>query len=545
MAVVCGMSKSLAVTALTGIQVIDVARVGEGWVVSADGPRQGACLSCGEASTARHGSYRRSLHDLPAQGASVIIELAITRLKCANQRCDRRTFSATVSKVAGFRARRTSRLTELVRLLGHSTGGRTAERLLTRFGVPGSDDTVLRHLKRPSSQHIAAVPRVVGIDDWAWRKSHTYGTIVVDLERRTVVDVLGDRSSSSVAAWLGAHPSVEIISRDRHGLYAEGARIGAPQARQVADRFHLVQNLRETIEKQLARLERPLRTTASAAIEGEDDRAGLHSFRQAKFEQVRSLYDAGRTATAITQELGLSRKRVDKWIRLRELPDRNASAPTAKSPAYYQGHLSRRWAEGCTVVRRLFTEIQGLGFTGCYTHLARFVASWRREGSGAPQVTTPAPSGLLARDPATGRQISPQISPQTASILCIKPRALLTPRQAVAVEALKASSTDFAAMRAFALRFRGILRSRDGLMLDQWLYDAHRFGIYALQRFVCTLQGDLDAVRNAVTERWSNGQTEGQISRLKTLKRAMYGRADVSLLRARMLPLEPVSLHTM
>jgi transposase len=140
---------------------------------------------------------------------------------------------------------------EIVRLLGHSTGGRTAERLLARLGMPVSDDTVLRHLKRLSSQRLAGAPRVVGIDDWAWRKGHTYGTIMVDLESQTVVDVLPDRSSSSVAAWLGAHPSVEIISRDRHGLYAEGARIGAPQARQVADRFHLVQNLREVIEKQL------------------------------------------------------------------------------------------------------------------------------------------------------------------------------------------------------------------------------------------------------------------------------------------------------
>ena len=310
---------------------------------------------------------------------------------------------------------------------------------------------------------------MVGIDDWAWRKGHAYGTIIVDLERRTVVDVLGCRSSSSVAAWLGAHPSVEVVSRDRHGLYAEGARIGAPQAQQVADRFHLVQNLRETIERQLARLERPLRATASAAIEGEDDRAGLRGVRQAKFEQVRALRDAGRTATAITRELGLSRKRVDKWIRLEELPGRNAMAPTPKSPAYYQGHLSRRWAEGCTVVRRLFTEIQSLGFTGCHTHLARFVASWRREGKEPRQRMTPAHSGLLARDPATRRQISPQ----TASILCIKPRPLLTPRQAVEIDALKASSAEFAAMRAIAMRFRSILRSRDGVKLDEWLHDRH------------------------------------------------------------------------
>jgi hypothetical protein len=175
--------------------------------------------------------------------------------------------------------------------------------------------------------------------------------------------------------------------------------------------------LREVPEKQLGRLERPLRTKVSAAAEDDDTRAGLRRLLQAKFEQVRRLYDAGKTATAITQELGLSRKRVDKWIHLQILPERNAMAPTPRSPAYYEGYLSRRWAEGCTVVRRLLTEIRHLGFTGCYTHLARFVSSWRRESDGQEAQPTATPSGLVAQVPVTGRQISPQM----AAMLCIKP----------------------------------------------------------------------------------------------------------------------------
>jgi transposase len=541
-AVAIGMNKFLAVKPLAGIQVIDVTRVGGGWMIVAKGPRRGACPSCGALSGSRHGSYRRSLQDLPAQGAPVTIDLVVTRLKCLAEHCSRRTFSADVPDVMAPRARRTSRVIEIVRLLAHSTGGREAERLLACFGMVVSDDTVIRHLKRQFAPLDTTPPRVVGIDDWSWRKGQSYGTIMVDLERRSVVDVLADRSSSSVAAWLGAHPSIEIISRDRQGLYAEGARIGAPQARQVADRFHLVQNLREMIEKQLGRLERPVRIEGSAAIEVEATRAGMRGLQQAKFGQVRLLYDAGKTATAITQELGLSRKRVDKWIRLKALPERHAMSPTPRSPAFYQSHLSRRWAEGCTVVRRLFVEIQRLGFTGCYTHLARFVASWRREGESAQgKVAAPISLGLLARDPTTGRQISPR----TAAILCIKPRTQLTPCQAIAVDELKASSTEFSAMRAYAMRFRGILRSRNSAKLDGWLEDAHHCGIYALQRFARTVQGDLDAVRNAVIEPWSNGQTEGQISRLKTLKRAMCGRAGVELLRARMLPLQPAAFHTM
>jgi hypothetical protein len=179
------------------------------------------------------------------------------------------------------------------------------------------------------------------------------------------------------------------------------------------------------IEKQLSRLERPLRAQGSAAIEDEDTSAGLHGLRQTKFEQVRLLYDAGKTATAIAQTLGLSRRRVDEWIRLEVLPERNAMAPTPRSPAYYHGHLSRRWSEGCTVVRRLLTEIQRLGFTGCYAHLSQFVASWRREKEGRRSETVSCSTGLLAQDPTTGRQMSPQI----AATLCIKPRAHLTSRK--------------------------------------------------------------------------------------------------------------------
>lgn len=203
-----------------------------------------------------------------------MIKLAVTRLKCLNQQCARRTFSGCASNEIVQNARRTSRVAEIVRLLGHSTGGRPAERLLGCFGMVVSDDTVLRCLKSRSATPSATALRVVGIDDWSWRKGQTYGTIIVDLERRCVVDVLADRSSTSVAAWLSAHPSIEIVSRDRQGLYAEGARIGAPQARQIADRFHLIQNLREVIEKQLGRLERPLRTKVSEAAEIDDTRAG-------------------------------------------------------------------------------------------------------------------------------------------------------------------------------------------------------------------------------------------------------------------------------
>jgi len=454
---------------------------------------------------------------------------------------------------------------ELVRLLGHAAGGRAAERLMTRLGMPMSDDTILRHLKRRAATFTSAQPvlRVVGIDDWSWIKGRRYGTLIVDLERRQVAGVLPERSAESTAQWLSEHPEVEVVSRDRCGVYAQGARRGAPQARQVADRFHLLQNLRERIEEQLSRggtAEAPASREADAesglgapvvacSPRGEPDLAvhrhlvkqARRDMRQTLFDRVRSLRDGGSSLIDIMRETGLNWRTVGRWTRLATLPTRRIMTPKTSSPAYCQEYLARRWAEGCKVGRRLLPEIQRLGYTGSFSNLERLLMQWRAVGH-AHLAPTPAPADRspVATDPRTGHLISPII----AAVLCMKPRPMLTPRQVTKVQAMKDASPDFVAMRAFAMRFRGIMRSGDTDKLTTWIDDVLGSGIYAMQRFGKSLRQDLDAVRNAMTEPWSNGQAEGQINRLKTPKRAMYGRAGVELLRARMLPLQQPTSHT-
>jgi hypothetical protein len=187
----------------------------------------------------------------------------------------------------------------------------------------------------------------------------------------------------------------------------------------------------------------------------------------------------------------------------------------------------------------LLLEIRDLGYTGSLSHLGRLLAGWRRAGRPVTvdAVTTATP---LLIDPLTGHLVSPIV----AAALCVKPRGLLTEAQVAKVDAFKAISSEFAAMRALAMRFRGILRGGDVDKLTVWLHDADRSALYGIRRFAHTLRLDLAAVRNAITETWSNGQTEGQINRLKMLKRAMYGRAGTDLLRARMIPLSPIQTHT-
>ena len=229
-------------------------------------------------------------------------------------------------------ARRTTRMAGIVRLFGHAAGGRPSERLMARLGMPVGHTTILRHVKRGARGGLATL-RVAGIDDWAWKKGATYGTMIVDLERRQVVDVLADRSADSTAEWLRVHPEVEIVSRDRAGLYADGARQGAPQARQIADRFHLLQNFREAVERQLGGLGPSIRrgppsrsnddVDPTVTVAGDQPgvsankrqvstRQSRAGDRQVLFDRIRALYDTDVTIRNIARELGLGLRRVQR-----------------------------------------------------------------------------------------------------------------------------------------------------------------------------------------------------------------------------------------
>ena len=256
------------------------------------------------------------------------------------------------------------------------------------------------------------------------------------------------------------------------------------------------------------------------------------------FDRVKVLQGAGNGIRAIIRETGFNWRTVAKWVELDELPERNVMAPKSTTPSKFQTYLSRRWAEGCTTGRDLLPEIKCLGYTGSLSQLERLLTQWRHVGHAMAANAPAAATGMLS-DPTTGQLVSPIV----AAALCIKPRGLLTEPQAARINAFKTMSTEFATMRGLAMRFRGILRGSDIEKLDIWLHDADRSGLYGIRRFARSLRQDLAAVRNAITEIWSNGQAEGQINRLKILKRAMYGSAGVELLRARMLPIRPTEEH--
>jgi transposase len=249
-----------------------------------------------------------------------------------------------------------------------------------------------------------------------------------------------------------------------------------------------------------------------------------------RFNQVKELQRAGHHLNSIVEQSGLNWRTVAKWMTSDVLPKRRLMDPRSTNPVKFEGFLAQQWNDGYRNGRRLLTEVRQQGYTGSFSHLERLLRTWRRAGSA---LLTQASS----RDDPPIVPSHPIVPPIAASILCIKPRGQLTHQEEAKVNWLKAAAPAFAIMRQLAMRFRGIFRGCDPSKLDAWLDDAYHTGLYGIRRFVRFLRRDIEAVRSAITETWSNGQTEGQINRLKTLKRSMYGRAGTELLRARMLPL--------
>jgi transposase len=224
--------------------VVEGAEVGANVVeFAARSPQKEAnCPSCGSPSHRVHSKYHRLLSDLPSHGRAIRIRLLVRRFRCMQTACSTRIFAERLAgDVAPPFSRRTSRLERIVHHLGLSLGGRPAAELAERLMFPVSNDTLLRVVRR----HAVAPddsPRVIGIDDWAWRRGQRYGTVVCDLERRRIIDLLPDREPATLDAWLGAHPSIEVIARDRGGGYRGAATRARPEAVQVADRWHLMEN---------------------------------------------------------------------------------------------------------------------------------------------------------------------------------------------------------------------------------------------------------------------------------------------------------------
>lgn len=509
---------------------------------------EASCPSCAQPSARIHSRYQRTPRDLPFGTRPVRLLVQLRRFFCDQPTCPRRTFAERLPDFLPPKAQRTTRFSASVQALGFLSSGEAAGRVSHTLHLPTSPDTVLRSLHQAPLPD-RPTPRVLGVDDFAFRKRHTYGTLLVDLERHQPVDVLPDRTAATLAAWLDAHPGVAVVARDRSTEYARGIKDGAPAALQVADRWHLLQNVREALERAFVQLRSRLSelglpagadgaiarrrlkpVSATEAVRQQQNRAQ----RLARYEQVKRLAAAGTSQRASAQLVGLSRGTVIQYLRASEFPERAARQPLPSHLDPYLLFLQQRWTEGCTNSSQLWREIVARGYGGGRVQVARWVQQQRV----TPAPTTPKqyrqhkPSEVVQAPLSPPKHDLPPLR-QLAWLMVKQPTHVTEDEQRL-LERYQEEGT-FAQAYELGQRFVSLVRERNDTGLDDWLEDAKTSEPPALRAFAETLAQDGEAVRAALREPWSTGQVEGHVTRLKCIKRQMYGRASFALLRCRVL----------
>jgi transposase len=525
------------------------------------------CPLCGEPADRVHSRATRTLADLPWAGVVVRLRVRVRKFFCDTPSCPRRIFAERLAGIAQASARRTDRQRAALLDLAVALGGEAGARMAAKRGMRVSPDALLRLIRRAPEVERPA-PTMIGVDDWAIHKGLTYGTILVDLERHRPVDLLPGRSSESLAAWLKAHPGVTLIARDRAGAYAEGARDGAgayaegardgaPDAVQVADRWHLVDNLADALEDFFRSKGASLAAATAAqnapatdataapgpALAGEvyqgkrrHPRPQLARARQeaaaeagvvrrrAKYEQARALHAQGATNAAIARAVGIGYRTVYRYLH-QDPPARKRRSDYGQRRVItpFEPYLLKRWAEGCQTATVLWREIRAQGFAYSLTNVQRFAAELRRAG----------PSPVGRPRPALTRPHGPP--PRQVAALVLRRPEKRTDEQSAYLRQRRVEDSAIATVVDVAADFLTMLRRREGQRLPAWLDAAEGSGTEDLVRFARKLRSDLPAVQAGLTRRESNGQTEGQVNRLQLLKRQGYGRAKVDLLRKRVL----------
>jgi transposase len=489
-----------------------------------------ACSVCGHYSSGVHNHYTRKVRDLPWASYTVCISLVVKRFRCHSDKCARKIFSEPVSFLPAY-ARRTKRMTKVLAQIGFGLGGQAGAYLANLLGMPLSDTTLTRLLCKVQEQPIA-IPKVLGvdkvdltlrvIDPRAIKKGVTYGTILVDLEKGQPIDLLTNREADTLSNWLKAHPGVEIITRDRASAYANGAACGAPNAIQVADRWHLLRNMGEALKKMMEKATPQIRKAAETIAENN---------KQQKQHELEGIPIIGHSVslsspTALramlfkeAKRLNISRTTVTKYQALAYYPARYMPPDRRSGVLPWREYLIERWNQGERNIKKLWREIYEQGYRGAAGSVYRFFDT-------VPKDTVKFPDIEL--------EIKNWTPTKVQYLLC-KADDQLSQEEKQYLSVLIEQYPPAQCARRLALTFRKIFELKEAKLLRPWIAEAKESHIPALKNFATGLESDYTAVEAAATYEWSNGQVEGQINRLKTIKRQMYGRAGFDLLRKRVI----------
>lgn len=511
------------------------------------------CPLCGQFSQRIHSHYERTLADLPCVHFSLTLLMTVSKFFCSNPECHRRIFTERLPAVAAPWARKTVRLVQHLQAIGLALGGAAGAHLGRQLGYRSCGSTLLNHLQSlPLPQF--DVPKVLGVDDFAFRKGHHYGTILVNLETHQPIALLADRKAETLALWLQAHPGIEVLSRDRSKAYKRAMSEGAPEAIQVADRFHLVKNLSETLERAFGSYRSELKAAEQSQqqptlVETPEEivvaipqptatevaQQRIRQNQQRKIEQqqtIKSLRAQGWLQTAIAQKLGVSLRTVERYSHLPDFPEVPARRATFGRSLLdpYKPRLLDWWNSGIREPSILMELLKPCGFEGSLRTLQRYIRGLRK-AEGLPPVRIKVTQTL----PKVVDPQSPPFTPRQAAYLVV-----LNPdnRQAEEIDLLERvmqQHPDLTVLVELADEFLELLRNRQADALDDWLLKAATSAIKPLQTFAKGLFDDYAAVKASLMGEVSNGPVEGLNNKLKMLKRQMYGRAGLELLAKRLI----------
>src|SRR5215208_1881628 len=504
------------------------------------------CPCCKRPSRRVHGRYTRTLADLPWSGTPVRLRVRVRKFFCDEPSCERKIFAERLQEVARPFARGTDRRREALEWIAFALGGEAGARLARELGLLVSPDTLLNRIRGAFGGNAEQV-RVLGVDDFGFRRGNAPGTILVDL--------FEGHSVESIARWLGQHPGVEVVARDRSNVCREGVNTGAPDALQVADRWHLLHGLALGLEQFLLRKRSALgRAAAPETDEGEELPPGSidgdvstlcvrlgrpygsiegpaerrHERLVERWEEIRRLHLAGASVKDIAEWVGTSQSTVYRYRELAEPPPRPRYRRRASVLDPYLPYLLERWNEGCRSAKRLHAEIRQRGYRHSVDTVNRLLSSFRyteQQGEKLP-LAPRAKRGSIAGASPTAKNVA---------ALFMRREEMLNAEQKEYLGRLCASDAALADTRRLTQEFAKMVRSLEGEKLDRWLEEAEASGASLMEKFATGLRKDLSAVRAGLTEEWSNGPVEGFITKLKLIKRQGYGRANFDLLRARAL----------
>jgi transposase len=473
------------------------------------------CPLCGSAATRIHSRYQRRLADLPCAGQPVRFQLSVRKFFCDVPTCPRKIFTERLTTFVAPRARVTARLFQMIQIIGLATGGRLGVRVTDRMGIQTSRPTILRRIMALSTEPVGQVLEL-GIDDFSFRRGRKFGTILVDLQNHKVIDLLPDRKAETAKVWMQTHPEIDLVSRDRGGDYAAGAREGAPQATQVVDRFHLYKNLTEAVELALARCREAIRKQSEEASRREvpqeahkaltaskkafsiitwkptpdayAERARLsrRAQRYDRYQQVVALDAQGFEQAEIAHRVGLSRRTIQRWLQEETFPEVRRRKKRRSIFDPYAAYVLRRWKEGCKNGSQLYREIKGKGYSGSEQMVHRFLRRLREQ----------LPLVQAVEAPPTPAQ---DFVAQEAVWLFVRDPADLNEMEQTILAAICQASDTAGMIYQLAQQFRHMLHHREGEKLDDWLEKVRASQIRELQRFVVGVERDRAAVVAGLT----------------------------------------------